>query len=447
MQKISLYHLRFFAYFSLAITAMAGQYINYFERSTFIVLLCLSIITPCIGYLSSLSNSKTRQDQLALILLDSIVASLIALLIGENSIIALLFILTIIFNAYLNSNARYTLAAVFVLFCFITIFTAFFEQPVIEQPPTNLIIINVLCTGVYLCACGRYIFQNEQEKIKLKQTIANNEKEQQIIAQKLNKYISPQVWESIFGIKKYERIETKRKKLTIFFSDIKDFTQLSEELEAEALTEMLNHYLNEMSNIAQSYNGTIDKFVGDSMMVFFGDTNSLGAQRDAIAATTMALAMQNHMKYIRNYWASKGITSHLEIRIGINTGFCTVGNFGANTRMDYTIIGREVNLASRLESAAHPGEILISEETYGLIKDVILCRDKGEISVKGFSRPIRTYEVVALRSELNKESYFVEHETKGFSIYLDSINVKSEEKLKIINMLEQAAKELKNIKH
>ncbi|MFD1261295.1 adenylate/guanylate cyclase domain-containing protein [Entomomonas asaccharolytica] len=446
MQKISLYHLRFFAYFSLAITAIVGQYIGYFERSTFIVLLCLAIITPCIGYLSSLTGTKNRQDQLALILLDAAVVSLVALLLGENNIITLLFIITIIFNAYLNSNARYTLAAIFVLFCFITVFTILFEQPFIPQPPTTLIIINVFCTGLYLFVCGRYIYQGELEKIKLKQIIANNEKEQQIIAQKLNKYISPQVWESIFGIKKYERIETQRKKLTIFFSDIKDFTQLSEELESEVLTEMLNHYLTEMSNIAQSYNGTIDKFVGDSMMVFFGDTNSLGAQKDAIAATSMAIAMQNHMKHVRNYWTSKGITNHLEIRIGINTGFCTVGNFGANTRMDYTIIGREVNLASRLENAAQPGEILISEETYALIKDVILCRDKGEITVKGFSRPIRIYEVVGLRSKLNKESYYIEHEAKGFSIYLDSINVQSEDKLKIINILEQAAKELKNTK-
>lgn len=428
-------------------TAFVGQSINYLNRPTFIILLSLSIVTPCIGYLSSLTKSQNQQDQLALILLDSLVTSFIALLLGEHNIITLLFMLTIVFNTYLSSNGRYTLIAIFIIFFFILIFNPVFDPNYIEQSPAAVINASLAFTGVYFFMCGRYVNQAEQEKQKLKLNIAANEKEQKVIAQTLSKYLSPQVWESIFGAKKNEKIETKRKKLTIFFSDIKDFTQLSEELESEALTEILNHYLTEMSSIAQNYNGTIDKFVGDSIMVFFGDTHSLGAKKDAIAATTMALAMQSHMKNIRNYWASRGISRHLEIRMGINTGFCTVGNFGAHTRMDYTIIGREVNLASRLENAARAGEILISEETYALIKDVILCRDKGEITVKGFSKPIRIYEVIGLRRELKENSYFVEQETKGFSIYLDSINIESEDKLQVITTLEQAVKQLKNNKH
>lgn len=441
MHKITLYHLRFFAYFPLAITALVGQHDGYFSQTTLIVLLGLAVITPCIGYLSSLTEDH---DQFALILLDAIVVGFVALLLGEYNIITLIFVIIIVFNSYLNTNARYTLLTLIIIICFIAILTILFESVPVQQPPTRELFVYSLFVGLYFCVSGRYIQQGEFERKRLKQLIASNEKERQAIAQKASKYLSPQVWESLFGVKKDHRIETQRKKLTVFFSDIKDFTQLSEELESEALTEMLNHYLTEMSNIAQSYNGTIDKFVGDSIMIFFGDTHSLGAKKDAIAATSMALAMQRHMKNIRNYLISKGVNKHLEIRIGINTGFCTVGNFGANTRMDYTIIGREVNLASRLENAAHASEILISEETYGLIKDTILCTDQGEISVKGFSKPIRTYAVKGLRRELVTENYYLEHETKGFSVYLDSVNIKQEEKEKIIDLLAKAVDKLKD---
>ena len=130
--------------------------------------------------------------------------------------------------------------------------------------------------------------------------------------------------------------------------------------------------------------------------------------------------------------------------MGLSTGYCTVGNFGAATRMDYTIIGREVNLASRLESAADAGEILISHETYSLIKDIIMCRDKGQISVKGFSRPVQIYQVVGLRRELGIAPTFVEHEMAGFSMYLDTNNIRNYDKDQIVTALEQAARKLKD---
>ena len=133
-------------------------------------------------------------------------------------------------------------------------------------------------------------------------------------------------------------------------------------------------------------------------MIFFGDPVSQGAKQDAQAAVAMAVAMRKHMKVLRQQWRSKGITRPLEIRMGLSTGYCTVGNFGANTRMDYTIIGREVNLASRLESAADPGEILIPHETFSLVKDLVMCRDKGQESVKGFSRPVQIYQDEIIKS-------------------------------------------------
>lgn len=264
------------------------------------------------------------------------------------------------------------------------------------------------------------------------------------LARNLAKYLSPQVWESIFTGKRSVRLETQRKRLTVFFSDIKGFTELSEELEAEALTDLLNNYLNEMSKIALKYGGTIDKFVGDCVMVFFGDPSSQGAKKDAVAAVSMAIAMRKHMKVLRQQWRARGITRPLEIRMGVNTGYCTVGNFGADTRMDYTIIGREVNLASRLESAAEASEILVSHETYSLVKDVIMCRDKGQIAVKGFSRPVQIYQVVDFRRDLGATNSFVEHELPGFSMYLDTNGVQNFDKERVIQALQQAAEKLRD---
>src|SRR5690606_960147 len=138
------------------------------------------------------------------------------------------------------------------------------------------------------------------------------------LARNLAKYLSPQVWESIFSGKRSVRLETQRKKLTVFFSDIKGFTELAEELEAEALTDLLNNCRAETSKIVLKYGGTLDKVVGDCVMVFFGDPNSQGAKRDAVAAVSMAIAMRKHMKVLRQQWRAQGITKPMEIRMGIN---------------------------------------------------------------------------------------------------------------------------------
>ncbi len=149
------------------------------------------------------------------------------------------------------------------------------------------------------------------------------------------------------------------------------------------------------------------------------------------------------MKVLKQQWRALGITTQVDIRMGINTGYCTVGNFGAANRMDYTIIGKEVNLASRLESVTHTNEILISESTHSLIRDKIMCRDKGQISVKGFSKPISIYQIVDFRTELGTEQSFIEHETEGFAMYLDTNKIRNYDKDKIIKALEMAAEKIK----
>ena len=171
-------------------------------------------------------------------------------------------------------------------------------------------------------------------------------------------------------------------------------------MESEDLTQLLNHYLTEMSKIALQYGATIDKYVGDAIMMFFGDPESRGVKEDALACVTMALAMQRRIGELAGVWRDAGIETPLRCRIGIHTGYCTVGNFGSEDRMDYTIVGGAVNLASRLEHEAPPGGVLISYETFAHVKDEIHCEPRGEIRVKGLAYPVATYGVIDLKVNL-----------------------------------------------
>lgn len=264
------------------------------------------------------------------------------------------------------------------------------------------------------------------------------------LAVKLSKYLSPQVYESIFSGRQNVKIEAYRKKLTVFFSDIKGFTELTDRLEPEVLSSLLNSYLNEMSKIALKHGGTIDKFVGDAILIFFGDPESKGDREDANACVLMALEMQERMKYLRKLWEDQGISKPLNIRIGINTGYCNVGNFGSEDRLDYTIIGGEVNLASRLESKADSGQILISHETYALIKKQIVCEKKEEINVKGIAHKIQTYQVIETEEDkkIKKNSFHEEYD--GFSLAVD---LSRSEKKKVVSSLKRALMDIeKNMK-
>ena len=172
------------------------------------------------------------------------------------------------------------------------------------------------------------------------------------MAKKIAKYLPPQLYSSIFAASKDVHVTTERKKLTIFFSDVVNFTSTTERMQPEELTALLNEYLTEMSAIAAAHGGTINKFIGDAILVFFGDPESRGVVEDAKACLAMALDMQRRLAELNAQWRKRGIEEPFRARMGINTGFCNVGNFGSDDRMDYTIIGAEANLAARLQSIA-----------------------------------------------------------------------------------------------
>jgi adenylate cyclase len=210
---------------------------------------------------------------------------------------------------------------------------------------------------------------------------------------KLAKYVSPQIYRRVFEGESDVQVGSSRKKLTVFFSDIVGFTAASESLDPEDLTYIVNSYFNRVANLALEQGGTLDKFIGDGVLIFFGDPETLGIEQDARACVRMALAMRQAIEELNRDIASHGIDYTLQVRIGVATGFCTVGNFGSESRMDYTILGRTVNLASRLETSARPGDMLISRETWLLVQEAFECEALEPVEVKGFDRPMDVYRV------------------------------------------------------
>ena len=264
------------------------------------------------------------------------------------------------------------------------------------------------------------------------------------LSEKLSRYLSPQVYQSIFEGKQDASIGSSRKKLTVFFSDIVSFTKQTDGMEPEDLAYILNSYLNRMAEIVIEHGGTLDKFIGDAVLVFFGDPETRGAENDARACIEMALAMSEAIGELNAEWGKKGIGDGFQVRMGATTGYCTVGNFGSERRMDYTIIGNQVNLASRLESAAKPGSILIAEETWLLVRDVFECAPQEPIHVKGFERPIRTY-VVEGKRDLEPEGLQgrIEETCEGFSLAFDPTAIKDDDRASVLTMLEEAARQLR----
>jgi class 3 adenylate cyclase len=258
------------------------------------------------------------------------------------------------------------------------------------------------------------------------------------LSDKLSRYLSPQIYQSIFEGRRDVQLETTRKKLTIFFSDIVGFTTSSEQMEPEDLNYILNGYLERMSRIVLEYGGVLDKFIGDAILVFFGDPESKGPQLDAVNCIRMALAMQAAIRDLRAEWSREGIEIPFSVRMGVASGYTTVGNFGCSDRMDYTVIGAQVNLASRLESEAQPGTIMISQDTWSLIKDQVYCEKKGEITIRGFARPFPVFQVIDLHENRNQDGDSFRLESEGFSLMMDAKKIPEEEKRRLFNQLQLA---------
>lgn len=246
--------------------------------------------------------------------------------------------------------------------------------------------------------------QREEELTTKSNALEETNKRLKNAQEQISKYIDPNVTEKIFKGEFSAELSHKRTKLTMFFSDIKDFTQFTDASDPEDVARLLNEYLGEMAQIVRKWGGTIPQFTGDSIFAIFGAPDSKGEREDALACLRMSLEMQKKMKTLREKWWNQGIQFPFEIRCGIHTGMANVGNYGSEGFMEYSAIGLNTNLASRLEQACLPGEIYLSHASWALVNDEIPCEEVGTIEVKGFHYPIQTYRVLQHDVEMALES-------------------------------------------
>ncbi|UCF73236.1 MAG: hypothetical protein JSW35_01915 [Deltaproteobacteria bacterium] len=205
----------------------------------------------------------------------------------------------------------------------------------------------------------------------------------------LRRYLSPNITDRILSNGWNFNKISHRKLMTVLFSDIRGFSDLTDSLEPEEISVLLNNYLSEMTELIHRHEGTLDKIIGDGIMVFFGDP--ISTPDHAQRAVLLAIDMQKKVDQLKDEWLSYGYD--LNIGIGINTGYMTVGNIGSEFHRDYTVIGNQVNIAARLEQMAKPGEILISQRTYSKAKDLATMEKTGTVRLKGIHSPVAIYRV------------------------------------------------------
>lgn len=242
-------------------------------------------------------------------------------------------------------------------------------------------------------------------------------KERDFIKSTFERYVSPNVAAEIIRNPDMLRLGGERKTLTIFFVDIGDFTHLSEMLQPEEVVGRLNEYFEGMNDAIMEYNGTIDKFQGDSILAFWGAP--IPQEDHALLACQAALKCRRFLHKLEKEWIAGGLPPRT-YRFGINTGEVVVGNIGSSTRFEYTIIGDDVNLASRLEGTNkyYGTQIMISEATYSLVKDTLIAREIDIIRVVGKTKSIKVYELVEEKEKVDEEkTRIIKHFETGIHAY------------------------------
>ncbi len=334
-----------------------------------------------------------------------------------------------------------TLVAIVVFY--VNIIFVFGFEDYFQQTSTELSVLSFVSIILFVNIGNFYQNRRIKHIEAQKQTYFTEMNRYIELSNQLSRYAPLQLWQAIMRGETEAKIEYKRKKITVFFSDIQGFTELSENLIPDDLAFVLNDYLSHMTEIAKQYGATIDKFMGDAILMFFGDPDSQGVEQDAKNCLDMALAMRQQMTFLRERWIKMGYAP-LHIRMGISTGYCHVGNYGAVHRMAYTIVGRDANLAARLQYAAEIDEILISDETYKLIKNDFLCAPKAPIELKGIQGKVRTWQVMERYSATrNENQQWFDYEYKGFHLVLNLEEVQNFEYPELVEVLEKMVKRIK----
>ncbi len=215
-------------------------------------------------------------------------------------------------------------------------------------------------------------------------------------------YVNKDLVEQIIKNPKLLELGGTKKEVTAFFSDIANFTSISEKMTPDQLTQFLNEYLGEMTEIILNHQGTLDKYEGDAIVAFWNAPLPMANHAEASCMT--ALQHQKKLAELNQKWQQEKLPT-IQVRIGINTGEVVTGNMGSKNRFDYTIMGDNANLASRLEgiNKQYGTSIMISGSTYSQIAEKMICREIDFIRVKGREKPVQIYELICLKAELTQE--------------------------------------------
>jgi len=226
--------------------------------------------------------------------------------------------------------------------------------------------------------------------------VLTEQREKRYIRQTFSKFVSKTVVDELLKKPEMLKLGGEKKILSVLFSDIRGFTTLSERMTPEHLVDHLNHYLQAMTDIVIKYDGTLDKYVGDEIMAFWGAP--IPQNNHALLSCKAAIEMMTKLKEMNTHWRQEGKDA-INIGIGINTGEMIVGNVGSSSRMDYTLIGDNVNLGARLEGTnkIYSTNIIISEYTYEQVKEQVIVRELDLIRVKGKDRPVTIYELIDVK--------------------------------------------------
>ncbi len=212
----------------------------------------------------------------------------------------------------------------------------------------------------------------------------------------LKRFLPAQVAEALLAGHLSPTDGVERRKLTLLFADMVGFTDLSDSLEPEELSDVLNEYLREMAAVAVAYRGTLSNYIGDAVMVIFGAPESADEQDQAWWAIQTAFGMRERAEALSQRVRDRGIPADLRVRIGINTGRCTVGMYGSDILRAYKAIGFAANIAARLQANADAGGVLVGFRTYALVKDRVEARPLEPLAVKGAARPVEAWEILAI---------------------------------------------------
>ena len=223
--------------------------------------------------------------------------------------------------------------------------------------------------------------------------VLTEEENVKYIRNTFSKFVSKDIVNELLANPESLKLGGEKKELTVFFSDIRGFTTMSESLSPEDLVHLLNEYLSTMTNLVIAYKGTIDKYMGDAIMAFWGAP--VPNSDHAYCACLTAVKQLEELKVMQDRWAANGWPV-IDIGIGLNTGFAVAGNMGSSHRMDYTVMGDTINLGSRLEGTnkQYGTRIIISEFTYSQVKDRVYARELDDIRVKGKNEPVKIYELI-----------------------------------------------------